>query len=82
MVVLAVALQQGPEITSRYARENGLSCTILPDPNGEVNTKYRVFMTPEVFFIDPNGILRQKEIGYMSKATIVSKFKLTRQLAS
>lgn len=82
MVVLAVAVDEGADIVSKYAQDNKLTFTFLPDPEGKVNPSYRVFKHPEVFFIDANGVVRQKDIGYLSKAIIVSKFKLTRQFAS
>lgn len=83
MVILGIAVQEGAADVAKYAQENKLTFTFLPDPAGEVAApKYRVFKHPEVFFIDPNGVLRQKDIGYLSKATIVSKYRLTRQLAS
>jgi len=82
MVILAVAVQEEAPEVAKYAQANKLSFAFLPDPEGGVAPRYKVFMHPEIFFVDPNGVLRQKDIGYMSKATIVSKFKATRQAAA
>ena len=41
-----------------------------PDPNGEINDLYEITGLPVTIFIDKQGIIQQKKIGYIDEETL------------
>lgn len=52
-----------PEQAAAFVKQYGLSFPILMDETGEVSTQYEIVSIPTTYFIDKNGIIRQKVIG-------------------
>jgi peroxiredoxin len=65
-MILAVDQQESVAEVTRFAAEFGLSFPLLLDPTGEVGTDYLVRALPTSFFIDREGIVRQKFTGPMT----------------
>ncbi|MBG9567115.1 TlpA disulfide reductase family protein [Brevibacillus agri] len=51
------------ESAKAFVREFGLPFPILLDKKGEVADVYQVFSIPTTYFIDTDGVIRQKIIG-------------------
>ncbi len=48
---------------SKFMREGGFTFPVLRDTNSNVMRSYRLQYYPTTFFIDRNGIIRDKVIG-------------------
>ncbi len=66
VVILAVNVEESPEVVRQFLGEDRPSFPILLDNDGRVNTRYRVRALPVTFFIDAEGIVRQVVPGGMS----------------
>lgn len=66
--VIAVAVDgTTPEIKA-FAEKLGLGFTVAVDEEGKVGYSYAIRAIPTSFFIDPDGIITQVEIGMLSKS--------------
>ena len=71
LVMLAINLRESPSLVEGFMQSNGLSFPVLLDSTGSVGAKYNVSGIPTTFFIDRDGIIRQKRVGaYPSKEAI------------
>jgi len=82
MALYAVSVKEAQDTVADFAQQKGITFPILLDGDGEVALNYLVFKHPEIFFIDQDGIIRQRIIGFIDKKTIISKYEQTRQAAS
>jgi thiol-disulfide isomerase/thioredoxin len=69
-VVLAVDIMDRKASVVDYVREAGLTFPVLLDARGEASTQYRVRGLPTSFFIDQNGVIREKHIGPIDEAML------------
>jgi thiol-disulfide isomerase/thioredoxin len=67
LVVLAIDVQENPEVASVFAGWLGVSFTILDDGTGDVARRYRVTAFPTSFFVDREGIIRAWQAGAMDR---------------
>lgn len=68
IVVLGVDLEESRAIVEPFIAEMGvISYTILLDPQVITGELYQIFTLPTTFFIDANGIIKFRHIGYMSE---------------
>lgn len=74
-VVLAVDMQEEAGVVSNYATATGLTFPIVLDRSGLVATNYRITALPTSFFIDKDGVIRDMQIGAMSKNIMLSRLK-------
>ncbi|MCK4998669.1 MAG: S8 family serine peptidase, partial [Anaerohalosphaera sp.] len=56
--VIFIAPRQQPEELFDFAKENDISCTIVPDTTGIISVKYRINRLPQCVFIDGEGIVQ------------------------
>ena len=63
LAVIAVNIQESPEIVARWARDKQVSFTILLDPTGATTGAYEVTATPTVFVLSREGKLVGKALG-------------------
>lgn len=63
--VITVASQSGGlgELGS-YMSENTLSFTVVPDPRGQLASRWGVRAYPTSFVVGPDGSVRSVEVGY------------------
>ncbi|MFD3445667.1 peroxiredoxin family protein [Microbacteriaceae bacterium 4G12] len=54
------------EKVKNFAKENGVTFPILLDTTSNVGNMYKVISLPTSYFIDTNGVIRQKFIGPMT----------------
>jgi peroxiredoxin len=74
LAVLAISVDVvGKEQVQAFARELGLSLTILLDTEGLAVKLYRVRGIPSTFIVDRAGVLRYREIGYRDWTTAESR---------
>ena len=66
MVLLAVNLQETPDVVGEYVRSQSIRSRILLDEEGSVGMAYGTESIPMHFLIDREGILRQVHAGYYS----------------
>ncbi|MCL4395267.1 MAG: redoxin domain-containing protein, partial [Chloroflexi bacterium] len=74
-VVLAVDLQEEQKIVRDYAEAVGLTFPIVLDRSGRVSALYRITAIPTSFFIDKDGVVRDMQIGAMSKTLMQGKLE-------
>ena len=75
LVVLAIDIGEGRSEVVEYIARNGYTFPVLLDEDKKVTEEqYLVFMHPETFFLDREGIYRLKSIGPMKKEAIVAKY--------
>ena len=58
LVVLAVNLQEGKSIASKFADDFGMDFPVVVDRDGEVGDLYRLLGLPTTYFVDREGIVR------------------------
>lgn len=63
LLVLAVNLQESPNLVRKFARNFGLSFPILLDETGEVSSAYGARALPMTFLIDTNGSIAARAVG-------------------
>lgn len=66
--VVTVALQSGDAATvGKYLQEQGLRAPAINDPDGAIARTWGVRATPTFFFIDRDGLIRFRELGYTTE---------------
>jgi peroxiredoxin len=63
LLVLAVNLQESPNLVRKFARNFGLSFPILLDETGEVSSAYGARAIPVTYLIDTNGSIAARAVG-------------------
>jgi peroxiredoxin len=71
--VLAVNFQESRKEARTYMAENNLDLPTLLDARGEVAQAYRVAGLPATFFIDRDGIVREVNLGLVTRDQLVKK---------
>jgi len=67
--VVTVALQSGePAAVRTYLKEHGLRAPVINDPDGAIAQAWGVRATPALFFLDRDGRIRFRELGYTTEA--------------
>jgi thiol-disulfide isomerase/thioredoxin len=70
LIVLAINVQENPELAKTFAGWLGISFTILDDGTGDVSYRYRVTALPTSFFVDRDGVIRAWQAGAMDKSVL------------
>ena len=71
LVILAVNLGEAPATVKKFMEDNGLNFPVLLDTDTSVAGIYNVSGIPTTFFIDRNGIIKDKKMGpFPSKADL------------
>lgn len=73
VVVLAVDIEEEPEVVAAYAKSAGLTFPIVLDRSGYVTSLYRITAIPTSFFIDKEGVVRDMQIGALSKSLMAQR---------
>lgn len=64
--ILGVVYQDNEKDVKEYLKENGSPFTVLFDPDNKMGIDYGVGGVPETFFVDKNGIIREKYSGVLT----------------
>ncbi|MDO8673597.1 MAG: TlpA disulfide reductase family protein [Dehalococcoidia bacterium] len=73
LVILGVNLDEDPNVARRFLQLRGITFPSVADTDQIAVYLYRVSPIPETFFIDREGILRDIQIGAMTKGMIKSR---------
>ena len=63
LLVLAVNLQESPNLVRKFTRNFGLTFPILLDETGEVSSAYGARAIPVTYLIDTNGSIAARAVG-------------------
>jgi len=61
--IVAVNLQEGKSIASKFADDYGMDFTVAIDRDGEVGDQYRLLGLPTTYFVGRNGVIRSVFTG-------------------
>lgn len=67
VVILAVSVGEERGKVANYIGEYGYSFRVLLDPDKKIAQAYRVKPIPESFFIDRDGNIAYRKLGYMTE---------------
>jgi len=71
LVILAINVGEASSEAKEFMEDNGLSFHVLLDTDTSVAEDYNIRGIPATFFIDKNGIIKDKKVGsFSSKADI------------
>ena len=70
LVILAINADEPRSDVLDFVNDNGLTFSILLDPNGSVQSLYHIRAYPTSFFVDAEGILQAEHIGTLSATQI------------
>lgn len=70
LVVLAVDVQEGPELVNPYVEQMGLTFPVALDRAGAVATAYRVTGLPTTVFVDSNGVVTDIHRGALVESVL------------
>jgi peroxiredoxin len=62
-VILAINTREDRESAKRFAAANGISATIVPDPNGQISEVYGVNVLPTIVSVDAQGVVQTIRYG-------------------
>ncbi len=71
-VVLSVDIMENREAVCAFRDEFELTFPLLLDEKGEVAQQYLITGTPISLFIDRDGLIVERHLGYMSEAEIAA----------
>jgi len=67
LVMVAVDIQEPAELVREYARKFGLTYRIGLDTTGAISEAYSVFGLPTHYFIDRQGVIRDRNFGPLTR---------------
>jgi AhpC/TSA family len=82
LAVVAINIQEPRETVARWARDKGVSFTVLLDPSGATTGQYEVTATPTVFVVSREGKLVGKALGNKAWTSEQGRALLTRLTGS
>ena len=72
LVVLAVNLEEEKRRVAAFVEDLGLLVPVLLDEKADVGTLYRVRGAPTTYFIDRDGVIRQRHVGPLTTDMLAS----------
>jgi peroxiredoxin len=76
LVVLAVNFGEKADQAEAFAKKMGLTFPIVVDRRANIAERYGVVSLPVTFFIDPNGIIRERVFGgTLTEQSITETFR-------
>jgi peroxiredoxin len=63
LVVLALNIEESPEVVATWLEAHRVGFRVLLDPSGTMTKAYEVTATPTVFLVDRDGLLVAKALG-------------------
>ncbi len=73
VVVIGVDIRETEREVRQYVQQGGYSWTFVLDTTGEVSANYQIAAIPTSFFIDREGVIREMNIGAMTKRDMENK---------
>ncbi len=75
--LIGVNIQESAEDVTQYRQMLGISFPTVLDSDGSVTREYLVRGVPSTFFIDPQGTIRQVQIGPLNRKGLNEKLART-----
>lgn len=63
VALVGVLMVDPPDMARTFVAEQGAGWPTIVDPDGAIQSAYRVVARPQTYFIDRNGVLRGIQIG-------------------
>ena len=73
--VIGVNVQEPDIVVRGYGYELELKFPLVLDTDASVAREYRVQGLPTSYFVDKDGIIRERNFGFMSKEVLITKLK-------
>ena len=74
--IVGIAIQDTVENAQAFAQAFGKSYFLgIDDPSGSIALDYGIYGVPETFFLDPEGVIRFKQIGGVTEAVMSDQLK-------
>ena len=77
-VVSVAAMSGTPAEVNAYVRARGLAFPVAVDPNGKVAERFGVYAYPTTLFVDADGDIIAREVGYVREWGLEARWWLTR----
>jgi peroxiredoxin len=72
-VVLAISRDDGPEQIRDFAQEMGLTFPLIANTTGDVSTRYGARGLPMSYFVNTDGTISYRQIGFMTRDFIETR---------
>jgi len=63
VTVLAISMDEDPDVYQRFLTKHHVDLLTVRDPTARINTMYGTVQIPESYVIDRNGIIRRKFVS-------------------
>lgn len=77
-VVSVAAMSGTPRQVNAYAQEHGLQFPVAVDPDGKIAERFGVYAYPTTFFVDADGDIIAREVGYVREWGLRARWWLAR----
>lgn len=81
VVVLGINSGEPPSVASAFARDLGITFTIVLDQDGIVTVAYEALGLPVSYFVDRDGVLRDRYHGEMTRSEMEARLDKTHAAA-
>ncbi|MEM7331163.1 MAG: TlpA disulfide reductase family protein [Chloroflexota bacterium] len=75
VAVLGINQGENNQAITQFGTEFNVTYPLLNDQNQEVNSTYQINSLPTTIFIDANGIVREVQIGIITKAVLEDRIE-------
>lgn len=75
IAVNAASTEKNSQDAPAFVKKNDLTFPVLVDEKGSINARYNVMSLPTSYFIDSDGVIRNKVIGAMSEEHMVKEMR-------
>ena len=73
LILLAINTGQSPATVTDFLNDNHLKLPVVIDTSGVISNRYLVQYVPTTFFIDADGIIRNKVVGAFPNRAAIDK---------
>jgi peroxiredoxin len=81
LTILAVNIRESRAVVAKWVRDNGVTTSVLLDPDGAVTRAYGVTWTPTVYLVSRTGQMVGKAFGQRSWTSDAGRALLAALLA-
>lgn len=76
LVIVGVLMADPPDLARTFVAEQGATWSTVDDPDGAIRGSYRVFLRPQTYFIDREGILQSIQLGEVREVDFDRQYEL------
>jgi peroxiredoxin len=70
LVILGIASQDHPKVVEPFVEDMGMTYPVMVDESGALMKTYRASGLPVTVFVDREGVIQVRHIGYLSAAQL------------